>query len=404
MDVRAVHRNAENPAHVGGKAGVVNVGVRRAVLGELSNFATKPAKTTGIKAAAQPAAVQPKRVPVVPEVFPPAPVIPPVQADVSMKEEDDLCQAFSDVLCPIEDIDRGDADIPQLCSEYVKDIYVYLRSLEAQQAIRPKYMDGYEINERMRALLIDWLIQVHSRFQLLQETLYMTVAILDRFLQVQPVSRRKLQLVGVTAMLLASKYEEMYVPEVGDFAYITDNAFTKPQIREMEMLILRELNFELGRPLPLHFLRRASKAGNADAEKHTLAKYFLELTLVDYDMVHYHPSETGAAALCLSQLVLDGQKWSPTQEHYTTYSEAHLKPIMKHMAKNVVKINEGLTKYVVSEITGTAGIHVLWLPLIAFLFQAVRKKYSSSRLMKVSLLPQLKSALLKDLAAPLLTA
>lgn len=84
----------------------------------------------GIKAAAQPAAVQPKRVPVVPEVLPPAPVIPPVQADVSMKEEDDLCQAFSDVLCPIEDIDRGDADIPQLCSEYVKDIYVYLRSLE----------------------------------------------------------------------------------------------------------------------------------------------------------------------------------------------------------------------------------------------------------------------------------
>lgn len=150
-------------------------------------------------------------------------------------------------------------------------------------------MDGYEINERMRALLIDWLIQVHSRFQLLQETLYMTVAILDRFLQVklfykkhriegsflvltvrftqvQPVSRRKLQLVGVTAMLLASKYEEMYVPEVGDFAYITDNAFTKPQIREMEMLVLRELKFELGRPLPLHFLRRASKAGNVRSD------------------------------------------------------------------------------------------------------------------------------------------
>lgn len=58
---------------------------------------------------------------------------------------------------------------------------------QAQQAIRPKYMDGYEINERMRALLIDWLIQVHSRFQLLQETLYMTVAILDRFLQVKLV-------------------------------------------------------------------------------------------------------------------------------------------------------------------------------------------------------------------------
>ncbi|XP_062845602.1 G2/mitotic-specific cyclin-B2 [Trichomycterus rosablanca] len=382
MEVSVPHRNAENPAPHNGKAGDIKVGALRAVLGELSNFAAKPAKTTkGMKSAAQPAAVQPKRVPVVPEIRPPASVVPPFQAGVSMKMEEELCRAFSESLCPIEDIDKDDADIPQLCAEYVKDIYVYLRSLEAQQAIRPKYMEGYEINERMRALLVDWLIQVHLRFQLLQETLYMTVAILDRFLQVQPVSRRKLQLVGVTAMLLASKYEEMYVPEIGDFAYITDDAFTKPQIREMEMLILRELNFELGRPLPLHFLRRASKAGNADTEKHTLAKYFLELTLLDYDMVHYHPSETGAAALCLSQLVLDGQKWSPTQEHYTTYSEAHLKPIMRHMAKNVVKVNEGLTKYVV-----------------------VKKKYSSSRLMKVSLMPQLKSAVVKDLAAPLLNS
>lgn len=78
----------------------------------------------------------------------------------------------------------------------------------------------------------------------------------------QPVTRKKLQLVGVTAMLIACKYEEMYVPMVGDFAYIADDAFTKAQIREMEMLILSELNFALGRPLPLHFLRRASKAGN----------------------------------------------------------------------------------------------------------------------------------------------
>lgn len=78
--------------------------------------------------------MQPKRVPVVPEI-PPAPVIPPVQADVSMKEEDELCQTFSDVLCPIEDIDGGDADIPQLCSEYVKDIYVYLRTLEVGSSI-----------------------------------------------------------------------------------------------------------------------------------------------------------------------------------------------------------------------------------------------------------------------------
>nr|Q60FX9.1 RecName: Full=G2/mitotic-specific cyclin-B2 [Anguilla japonica]BAD52077.1 cyclin B2 [Anguilla japonica] len=389
LAVRGINRNAENAAPMG-KA--ITDGTRRPVLGEISNFANKAVqvkKNTTLKAqavkTAKPASQQQtlptaalhKRAPVLPVIADPPQVVS-VSTDVAIKEEE-LCQAFSDALLAVEDIDEGDADMPQLCSEYVKDIYVYLRNLEVQQCIRPRYMQGYEINERMRALLVDWLIQVHSRFQLLQETLYMTVAILDRFLQVQPVSRRKLQLVGVTAMLVASKYEEMYAPEVGDFVYITDNAFTKAQIREMEMLILRDLNFQLGRPLPLHFLRRASKAGSADAEKHTLAKYLMELTLMDYDMLHYHPSEIAAAALCLSQLVLDGQKWSATQQHYSTYNEDHLKPIMQHMAKNVVRVNEGLTKHM-----------------------AIKNKYASSRLMRISLLPQLKAAVIKDLAAPLL--
>ncbi|XP_016318948.1 G2/mitotic-specific cyclin-B2-like [Sinocyclocheilus anshuiensis] len=386
MDIHAL-RNANNPVFIGGKGGgPVNGAARRPVFGELSNLTHKPVQTkkvqpvVPVKGTAQPAVAQAKRAQVQHEMPQPAPAMPPAQADVSMKEEE-LCQAFSNTLFPVEDIDEGDADMPQLCPEYVKDIYAYLRSLESQQSVRPRYMRGYDINGRMRALLVDWLIQVHSRFQLLQETLYMTVAVLDRFLQVQPVTRKKLQLVGVTAMLIACKYEEMYVPMVGDFAYIADDAFTKAQIREMEMLVLSELNFELGRPLPLHFLRRASKAGNADAEKHTLAKYFLELTLLDYDMVHFNPSETAAAALCLSQLVLDGQKWSPTQQHYSSYDEAHLKPIMQHIAKNVVMVNEGLSKHV-----------------------TVKKKYSSSRLMKISLLPQLKSSLVKDLAAPLLSS
>ncbi|KAJ7986131.1 hypothetical protein DPEC_G00347610 [Dallia pectoralis] len=381
LEVRAVQRNAEMP----GRMGKVNVaGPRRAALGELSNFPnaskavpskkTVPAKASNrqLNQRAQTAAVHSKCAPV-PQA--PQPPQPQELADVSMKEEE-LCQAFSEALLAVEDIDEGDSDMPQLCSEYIKDIYGYLHTLEVQQSVRPNYMEGYEINERMRGLLIDWLVQVHSRFQLLQETLYLTVAILDRFLQVQPVGRKKLQLVGVTAMLVASKYEEMYSPEVGDFVYITDNAFTKAQVREMEQLILRALNFQLGRPLPLHFLRRASKAGNADVEKHTLAKYLMELTLLDYGMVHYHPSEVAAAALCLSQLLIDGLKWTPTQQHYSTYDENHLKPIMQLIAKNVVSVNEGRTK-----------------------LQAVKNKYASSRLMRCSLFPQLKSPLMEDLAA-----
>ncbi|NXT61960.1 CCNB2 protein, partial [Chaetops frenatus] len=334
-----------------------------------------PSKTTNeIVQPKAPAAVnQAKKETGVPKVLSPIPM------DVSMQEED-LCQAFSDVLLNnVEDIDVGDWENPQLCSDYVKDIYLYLRELELQQSVRPQYLDGRTTNGRMRAILVDWLVQVHSRFQLLQETLYMCVAIMDRFLQSNPVPRKKLQLVGVTALLLASKYEEILSPDIADFVYITDNAYTSNEIREMEMIILKELNFDLGRPLPIHFLRRASKAGEADAKQHTLAKYLMELTLIDYDMVHHRPSEIAAAALCLSQKILGHDKWGTKQQYYTGYAEDSLVTTMKHMAKNVVKVNEKLTKYT-----------------------AVKNKYASSKLLTISTIPQLNSQIVKDLAASLL--
>ncbi|XP_038670766.1 G2/mitotic-specific cyclin-B2-like isoform X1 [Scyliorhinus canicula] len=324
----------------------------------------------------------PETKPVIQQPIPQAPLSPTpmdvsMTEDVSMKEED-LCSAFSGALLEVEDLDVQDAGNPQMCSQYIKDIYKYLRQLEMEQAIRPHYLEGQEINERMRAILVDWLIQVHSKFCLLQETLYMTVAVMDRFLQKQPVSRKKLQLVAVTAMLLASKYEEMYPPAIGDFVYITDNAYTKSQIRQMEILILKELDFKLGRPLPLHFLRRASKT-DVDAEEYTLAKYLMELTVIDYSMVHIHPSEIAAAALCLSFKVLGQSTWTAVQQYYTGYTEEALHLTMQHMAKNVVKMNGGLTKHI-----------------------AVRNKYASSKLLKISTIPQLKSALVQELASSLL--
>ncbi|XP_043960494.1 G2/mitotic-specific cyclin-B2 [Gambusia affinis] len=355
---------------------------RRAALGEITNNTGTLGDTKRMgswKKPSKPSCSQkPSRIPeAAARVTEPLPALP---ENPSLEMERELCRAFSETLLPVPDVDEQDAAEPQLCSHYVKDIYAYLQSLEVQQAIRADYLKGSEVTAAMRAILVDWLIQVHSRFQLLQETLYLTVAVLDRFLQVQPVSRRKLQLVGVAAMLVACKYEEMFCPEVGDFAYITDDAFSKAQILEMEQLVLRKLGFQLGRPLPLHFLRRASKVANTDLEKHTLAKYLMELTLLDYQMVHLRPSEVAAASLCLSQLLVDGLSWSPMQQHYSSYDEAHLQPIMQQLAKNVVLVNEGRTK-----------------------FQAVRKKYSSSKLMKISLLPQLNSSIIQKLAAPLLT-
>uniref|UniRef100_A0A3Q4I4D1 Cyclin B1 n=1 Tax=Neolamprologus brichardi TaxID=32507 RepID=A0A3Q4I4D1_NEOBR len=307
---------------------------------------------------------------------PPEPASP-TPMETSGCEPADLCQAFSDVILhtAIRDVDADDYDNPMLCSEYVKDIYKYLRQLEVEQNVRQNYLQGQEVTGNMRAILIDWLVQVNLKFRLLQETMYMTVGIIDRFLQDNPVPKKQLQLVGVTAMFLASKYEEMYPPEISDFAYVTDKAYTTAQIRDMEMTILRVLKFQLGRPLPLQFLRRASKIYEVTAEQHTLAKYLLELTMVDYEMVHLPPSMVASAALALTLKILAAGEWDVTLQHYMDYTAESLIPVMAHIAKNVVKVNNGLTKHM-----------------------AIKGKYSTSKQMRIANISQLKSSVVKDLA------
>eukprot|EP00794_Sanderia_malayensis_P009464 gene9464-10451_t len=259
----------------------------------------------------------------------------------------------------IPDIDKENLHDPYQCPEYAPDIYRYLKTLEKKFRVGDYMHKQTEINERMRSILIDWLIQVHTRFGLLQETLYLTVHVIDRFLERHVVSRSKLQLVGVSAMLLASKYEETYAPEIGDFVYISDNSYTKGQIRKMEQLVLKTLNFDLSNPFCLNFLRRYSKAAQANARQHTLAKYFMELTLVDYKMARLFPSQIAAASLMLSGQILKNSKWTKTLEHYSSFSEEELKPAVQSLVDLVIRAESSK-------------------------LQAVRSKYAASKQMKVS--------------------
>ena len=114
------------------------------------------------------------------------------------------------------------------------------------------------------------------------------------------VTRSKLQLVGVAAMFLASKVEEVFAPACSDFVCITDHAYTEDAIKQTEMKILQTLKFSLFDPLSIHFLRRFFKAGDVDMLQHSLAKYAIELAPVDYDLVPVQGSMLAASALCLS--------------------------------------------------------------------------------------------------------
>uniref|UniRef100_A0A673KTT5 G2/mitotic-specific cyclin-B1 n=1 Tax=Sinocyclocheilus rhinocerous TaxID=307959 RepID=A0A673KTT5_9TELE len=382
--------SSENQSALPGKAAVANKpGLRpRAALGEIGNNPqTRQALRKKEVKVAPKVEVVAEKAPVVQQ---PKKVSPKVQHDVQILSEpsspvpmetsgcasDDLCQVFSDVLLNIKDVDADDYDNPMLCSEYVKDIYLYLRQLETEQAVRPKYLEGTEVTGNMRAILIDWLVQVQIKFRLLQETMYMTVAVIDRFLQDHPVPKKQLQLVGVTAMFIASKYEEMYPPEIADFAFVTDRAYTTGQIREMEMKILRVLDFSFGRPLPLQFLRRASKIGDVS--------WFIGLLLHKYHLfcrllqsITHWPSTSWSSPwlIMIWSTFLPPRSLTPTLQHYMGYTEDSLVPVMQQIARNVVRVNEGLSKHL-----------------------AVKNKYSSQKQMRIASISQLKSSLVKDLA------
>ena len=132
---------------------------------------------------------------------------------------------------PADDIDARDSDDPLCATSYVQDMYEHFRLKEQSTSIRPVFMEDQQfINERMRSILVDWLVEVHLKFKLVPETLYLTVNIIDRYIAKTEVSRPKLQLVGVTALLIASKYEEIYPPELRDLVYICDRAYSKLEV------------------------------------------------------------------------------------------------------------------------------------------------------------------------------
>lgn len=97
------------------------------------------------------------------------------------------------------------------------------------------------LNEKMRSILIDWLIEVHEVFRHQPETLYITVYIIDSFLDKNQVKKDKFQLVGITALLIACKYQEIVVPSLTKLNYITDDSYSKKEIILKEYEIISSL-------------------------------------------------------------------------------------------------------------------------------------------------------------------
>ncbi|PYH91699.1 hypothetical protein BO71DRAFT_42544 [Aspergillus ellipticus CBS 707.79] len=238
-----------------------------------------------------------------------------------------------------------------MVAEYSEEIFGYMREQEIKMLPNAHYMDNQaEIQWSMRSVLMDWVVQVHHRFSLLPETLFLCVNYIDRFLSCKIVSLGKLQLVGATAIFIAAKYEEINCPSVQEIVYMVDGGYTVDEILKAERFMLSMLQFELGWPGPMSFLRRISKADDYDLETRTLAKYFLEITIMDERFVGSPASFVAAGAHCLARMMLRKGTWvsswscwlcwcpsnplqSPAHVHYAGYTYTQLLPLISLMVE-----------------------------------------------------------------------
>ncbi|KAG5326877.1 CCNB3 protein, partial [Acromyrmex heyeri] len=245
----------------------------------------------------------------------------------SPTNENEVSVITSLIAVPVRELPEGvqwDFDVenwldPYQISHYAMDIFEYLKGREHLFPISD-YMDRQVcLSQWMRALLVDWMVEVQESFELNHETLYLAVKLVDLYLTKMTVGKETLQLLGAASLFIASKFDERIPPMVEDFLYICDGAYTQRELIKMEMNVLKVVNFDLGVPLSYRFLRRYARCTKVSMPTLTLARYILEHSLMDYTMIRFSDSKMAAAALLLALLMKDLGGWNPTLEYYSGY-------------------------------------------------------------------------------------
>ena len=220
----------------------------------------------------------------------------------------------------------------QIPKDYINVIY-YNLLIEENNDLISKPVHTYmkkqsEINVHMRSILVDWIIDVHHKFGFTDETLFMTILIIDRYCTSEQISRMKYQCLGITALMIACKHEEINLPKVDDFIYITDNAYTKEEVFKMENDVLSKLNFELLYPSPIKFFEYLSIHFNFCKKYHLLGKYLMETFLLDLKYIKYKPSiiSCACAYIVMKFFKMDNYRQSYEKKFYLLDENVNIIP------------------------------------------------------------------------------
>lgn len=271
------------------------------------------------------------------------------------------------------DIDSMDRENQLAVSYYAEEIFRHFKVLEEEYKASPTYMQNQkDINSKMRAILVDWLVDVHAKYHMLPQVLHITIDLLDRYLSADhTIIRQRLQLAGVTSMLLASKYEEIYPPDAMDFVKITDMAYELQEVFDMERTMLKAIGYRMTIPTKCQFLTRYIKAAELPRkEANYFANYIIDRSLQEYKFLKYSHSFVAAAAVYLTRSVFGDGKlevWTEKLHHHTGYSAEELQKCVRELQEMLWNAQMGVSS--------------------AAKLTAVKRKYGKDKFGKVSTIP-----------------
>merc|ERR550534_740773 len=274
-----------------------------------------------------------------------------------IRHEDPVVEVIEDVDDIEECLPPGvlNIEIDEGLYEYSREAYEYLKDNEKAYVIPQDYLDSGVISVNMRMILVDWLTQVQHHLKLSQESLYLTVSILDTILNRRDVDADKLQLLGITAMLLATKLEEYYPAEVAKLLHLTENSYTRQEVVNMERVLIQILNFKVYIPSPQIFLLRYARAAlrSMDEFFYDTCNYIMDTHLLLAIHSCIPASQSAAASVLLSSLLYyvsanDSPDtivspspsveiiWTPTLVHFSSYSHTDLLQISLEMVNQMI--------------------------------------------------------------------
>ena len=271
----------------------------------------------------------------------------------------------------IDPCDMLDIRNPQSVSEYVKPIFKLMKEQQSHFHPLKNYLDE-KVTKKTRAALVEWVTEVHFKFKLFPETLWITINIIDRYLAKRTVPAQQMQILGLAALLIASKYEDIYPPELKEMMKCASSLSaptslsTRNEVLNMESLILFHLGFDFSAPTPLRFIERFSKVANADEKTKHVALYVCELAAHDFDLVFkYSPSMLACVGMSIASKTTRGSMWFKVMEKEAGVREEEVKEIINHdFARIVDRIETDLgVKAVHKKYTQYALYEVAKVPL-----------------------------------------